>query len=161
MFWYKWLKTVNVLPRPVVNFSTAITEGGDSSDCKFYKYNHRSIFPPLVICDGDTSAGQFLHRINLQTQVCTQPRTLQLWLQADVRPQEPMNMIVKKPFLIVQFAASDNSICPLAIASRYRSDIGTFNSTAMDIHRANPSSASVANPGSVCYPVMGTFDVGL
>ena len=53
---------------------------------------------------------------------------------------------------IVQFAASDNSFVP-RLHRVYRSDIRNINNPAMDIHRSKPFISSVANPGSVCYPV--------
>lgn len=153
-------QTVNVLPRPVVNFSTAITEGCDSLTVSFTNTTTGASSYHWSFGDGDTSASispshQFtnagMYTVGLTAVAaggCSATRAY-------------VNMIVVRNSPTVQFAASDNSICPGDCIAFTDQTSGTLTTWQWTFTGANPSSASVANPGSVCYPVMGTFDVGL
>ena len=151
---------VNVLPRPTVTFSASTATGCDSLTVNFTNTTTGANTYHWSFGDGDTSA------LQSPSHSFTSPGSYTVGLTAQATggcsaTRAYVNMVIVRRSPIAQFASSASSICPGDCIS-FTDNSGTgITGWQWTFAGANPSSASVSNPSMVCYPNIGTYDVGL
>lgn len=151
---------VSVLPVPSISFTPSVTEGCDTLTVQFQNSTTGASQYQWSFGDGGSDTGY------APVHFYSAPGSYNVLLTASTSggcssSKAFIGLIQVRETPMVNFTASRTSVCPgECIAFTGQSGTGIL-SWQWSFTGANPSSASVPSPGSVCYPDTGTYPVSL
>ena len=152
--------SIQINPLPIPGFTSSVTQSCDSATILFNNISTGAFYTNWFFGDGDTSSG--FSPTHFYSTPGNYSVTLQVVSQAGCsRSKTMLNLIQIDETPSADFSASLQSICQnQCIDFSNQSTAGT-TSWQWIFDGAVASNASVQNPGNICYPTMGNFDVTL
>ncbi len=154
------VKNMNVLPRPLVSFSTSGNTGCDSLQVQFSNSSTGATSYSWMFGDGGNSSSAN------PSHTYTSPGSYTVLLTATATggceaSKAYVNLVVVHPSPPVDFSVSKSTICPGDCVGYHDLSGSSVISWQWSFPGANPSTAANNSPASVCYPMQGSYDASL